>query len=106
MSLAGCLLGLIFALCGAGSLAGIFVPDRRNPALLAWVGSIASLLALWLSGGVLLSGHTFQTELWTIRPLGTLTIVLDRMSALFLFLAAVVFLASSVYSAGYLGRET
>jgi hypothetical protein len=34
----GSLLVLVFALCGAGALAGIVVPERRDPALLAWCG--------------------------------------------------------------------
>ncbi len=100
----GLLLELIFALCFAGALAGIVVPDRRNPALLAWAGSLAALLALWASGNVLWSGQIFQAELWTIRGWGTLAVSLDRLSALFLAVAALVVLASSVYSAGYLKR--
>jgi hydrogenase-4 component B len=98
------LLQLVFALCGAGALLGIFIPDRRNPALLAWAGSLASLLTLWISGNVLWSGQIFQSDLWTIRGMGTLTVSLDRLSALFLFVAAIVVLASSVFSAGYLKR--
>ena len=100
----GWLLELIFALCLAGALAGIVVPDRRNPALLAWAGSLAALLALWAGGNVLCSGQTFRADLWTIRGWGTLTVSLDRLSALFLAVAAVVMLASSIFSAGYLKR--
>jgi hypothetical protein len=59
MSVDGLLLELIFALCGAGALLGIVIPDRRNPLLLAWVGSLASLLTLWVSGNVLWSGQSF-----------------------------------------------
>jgi hypothetical protein len=49
----GSLLVLDFALCGVGALAGIVVPERRNPALLAWVGSLATfaeerLTSFWL----------------------------------------------------------
>ena len=44
------MLVLVFVLCGAGALLGTIIPDRRNPALLAWVGSLASLLTLWVSG--------------------------------------------------------
>ena len=100
----GLLLELIFALCLAGVLAGIVVPDRRNPALLAWAGSLAALLTLWVAGNVLWSGQTFQADLWAIRGWGTLTVSLDRLSALFLAVAAVVVLASSIFSAGYLKR--
>jgi len=102
----GLLLELIYALCLAGALAGIVVPDRRNPALLAWTGSLAALLTLWVSGNVLWSGQIFQAELWTIHRWGTLTVSLDRLSALFLAVAAVVMLASSIFSAGYLKRYT
>ncbi|HTX22575.1 MAG TPA: proton-conducting transporter membrane subunit [Candidatus Aquilonibacter sp.] len=100
----GLLLELIFALCLAGALVGIVVPDRRNPALLAWAGSLAALLTLWVAENVLWSGQTFQADLWTIRGWGTLTVSLDRLSALFLAVAAVVVLASSIFSAGYLKR--
>ena len=104
MSTDGLLLALVFALCAAGALAGFAVPDRRNPVLLAWLGSLAALGALWVSGNVLRSGAVFQGELWTIYPLGTLSVSLDRLSALFLIVAAVVVLASSIFSASYLQR--
>jgi len=104
MSADGWMLASIFALCAAGALLGIVVPDRRNPALLAGAGSLASLLALWVSGHVLWSGRMFQGELWPIRPLGRMTVSLDGLSALFLAVAAVVFLASSIFSASYLKR--
>jgi hypothetical protein len=40
----GLMLVSVFVLCGAGALLGILVPDRRSPAVLAWVGSLTSLL--------------------------------------------------------------
>ncbi|HUX74257.1 MAG TPA: proton-conducting transporter membrane subunit [Steroidobacteraceae bacterium] len=98
----GSLLVLLFGLCAAGALAGAAVPERRMPALLAWVGSLAALAALWVSADVLRSGRVFKCALWTIQPLGVLTVSLDRLAALFLFVAAVVVLASSVFSANYL----
>jgi hydrogenase-4 component B len=104
MSADGLMLVLIFSLCGAGALLGMIISDRSNPALLAWVGSLASLLTLWVSGNVLCSGHVFKGELWTIRGLGPLMISLDRLSALFLFVTGVVVLASSIFSASYLKR--
>lgn len=98
------LLLLTFGLCSAGALAGIVVPERRNPTLLAWVGSLAALATLAVSINVLRSGLTFTAALWTIEPLGTLVISLDRLSALFLAISAVVVLASSIFSASYLRR--
>jgi hydrogenase-4 component B len=104
MTTDGLLLVLIFALCGVGALAGLVVPERRVPAFLAWVGSLAALAMLWVSADVLRSGGAFKSELWTIPPLGTLSVSLDRLSALFQLVAALVVLASSVLSASYLKR--
>jgi len=53
---------------------------------------------------VLISGAGFHQQLWTIRSVGILTVSLDRLSALFLGVAAVVVLASSIFSASYLKR--
>jgi hydrogenase-4 component B len=72
--------------------------------VLAWIGSLAALLALWASGAVLASGDEFRHSLWSIPSVGTLTVLLDRVSAFFLFIAAVVVLASSVFSAAYMKR--
>jgi hydrogenase-4 component B len=104
MSAVGLPVILVFALCGAGTVFGLIVPERRNPALVAWFGSLAALSALWASSLVLFAGDGFHHRLWTIRSIGTLTVSLDRLSALFLFLAAVVVLASSIFSASYLER--
>jgi hydrogenase-4 component B len=100
----GFLLASVFVLCAAGALAGLIVADRRNPVLLAWFGSLAALAAMWISSRVLWSGTIFRSQLWTILPLGTLAVSLDRLSALFLLIAAVVVFASSIFSAGYLRR--
>jgi hydrogenase-4 component B len=104
MSAVGLPLTLVFALCGAGAVLGLVVPDRRNPVLLAWSGSLAALSALWAGGFVLGGRGEFHHALWTIRSIGTLTVSLDHLSALFLFLGAVVVLASSIFSASYLKR--
>ncbi len=104
MNSVGLALALLFAACVLGILVGVLVPQRRIPVILTWVGSIAAALALWASGVVLVYGGEFHQTLWTIPSIGTLTILLDRVSAFFLFIAAVVILASSVFSAGYMKR--
>ena len=95
---------LVFTLCCIGILLAIILPERRNPPMLAWVGSLASLLTLWASGNVLWSGRAFHAELWTISTLVTLNVSLDRLSAIFVFVTALVTLASSIYSTSYLKR--
>ena len=104
MSTVGPALALLFVICGAGIVLGTVVPERRVPVVLAWAGSLAAVLALSASGAVLASGDEFRHSLWTIPSIGTLTVLLDRVSAFFLFIAAVVVLASSVFSASYMKR--
>ena len=104
MNAVGLALALFFVVCGAGIVLGTILPERRVPVVLAWAGSLAAVLALWASGAVLASGDEFRHSLWTIPSIGTLTVLLDRVSAFFLFIAAVVVLASSVFSAAYMKR--
>lgn len=104
MNPVGLALSLLFAVCAAGILLGILVPEKRIPDILAWAGSLAAVLALYASGIVLVSGNEFRHSLWTIPPIGPLTILLDRVSAFFLLIAAVIILVSSVFSAAYMKR--
>jgi hydrogenase-4 component B len=104
MSADGLMLISVFGLCLAGALLGTVISDRHRPLLLAWVGSMASLVILWVSGSVLWSGQILQSKIWTIRGLGPLMVSLDRLSALFLLVTGVVVLASSIFSASYLKR--
>ena len=104
MTADGWVLGLAFALCGAGALVAYAVPPRRNPVLLAWVGALAGATLLWVSASVLATGQAWRVELWAVPQLGTLAVALDPLSALFLLLTGIVVLASSIFSAGYLQR--
>lgn len=104
MNLEAILLTIFLALCCAGVLAAVLVSDRRNPFALAWIGSLASLDVLWLSVYVLASGRAVEIPLWTIPRLGMLVIAVNRLSALFLLTAGIVFLAASMFSVGYLRR--
>ena len=104
MSVETAFLALFLALCTEGALVALFLPERQNPTALAWIGSIASLSILCLGGIVLVSGGTSQIQLWTLPGFGVLQISLNPFSALFLCSLAVVFVAVSIFSAGYLKR--
>lgn len=99
----GLLLILSIAVCAAGAALGMAVPDRRNPQITGWAGSFAAVLAL-AAAAVVLSGTEFHKMLWNIPSFGNIGVSLDHLSALFLLLAALVVLASSIFSAAYLKR--
>ena len=100
----GWLLVSVFALCTAGALGALVVPDRNNPLLLAWSGALAAAAALALGARVLWSGVAYRAELWSLVPPGSLMVSVDRLSALFLVVAAIVVIAACVFSASYLRR--
>lgn len=104
MNTIGLALSLFFLVSAAGIVLGTIISQKYTPTVLAWTGSLAAILALCAAAGALISGYEFHSPLWAIPPIGVLSIRLDRISAFFLLIAAVVILASSVFSAGYMKR--
>ncbi len=98
------LLELFLLSCAAGILLAMAVPERYAPAVLAWTASISSAVILIAGGIGLFTNQSFQAELWRISSLGTLSISMDRLSALFVFMAGLIFLPVSVFSARYMQR--
>ncbi|MGA8140683.1 MAG: proton-conducting transporter membrane subunit [Desulfobaccales bacterium] len=96
---------LFLILCAAGVVLAATLPARRNPVALAWIGSLASLSLLLLSGHILLSGHPFQIKLWQVFSLGQMLFRIDRLSALFIFSAAMVFFPVSIFTAPYMNLK-
>ncbi len=93
---------LFLILCGAGVVLAALLPRRANRVVLAWIGSLSSLTILWVGGAVLLSGQAWQVDLWNIWSLGPMVLKMDRLSALFVFIAGLVFLPVSIFSASYM----
>jgi len=102
MSAVAVLFTCFFGLCVLGIVLSAVTTERRIPAALAWVGSVASLAAIWIGGSVLLTGSVYQITLWEIPSLATLSVSLDRISGLFVVTAGLVFLAVSIFSVQYL----
>ncbi|HUJ89922.1 MAG TPA: proton-conducting transporter membrane subunit [Syntrophorhabdales bacterium] len=95
---------LFLALCGLGVLIAPVLSERRNPSVLAFIASVSALLLMTASGKVLLSGQSFHIQLWALPNLGDMTLAMDRLSALFVFVTGLVFLPASIFSATYMGR--
>ena len=100
----GLAIALVFTICCAGAAAGLVLPERRIPLLLAWAGSLAALATLWASAAALASGSQFNAKLWAIPAIATVSVSVDRLAAFFLLIAAIVILSSSVFSGDYMRR--
>jgi hydrogenase-4 component B len=96
---------LFLILCATGVILAAALPTKRNLVALAWIGSLSSIAILLVSGNVLLSGHLLQIELWKVFPLGKMILKMDRLSALFIFAAGLVFLPVSIFSAPYMNLK-
>jgi hydrogenase-4 component B len=95
---------IFFALCAAGIVAALLVPEPRSPRVLAGTGALASLVLLCAGGQALAAGQPFRMPLWAVPELGMLTLRMDRLSALFVLVTGLVFLPVSIFSAEYLER--
>jgi hydrogenase-4 component B len=102
------LLIIVLLLCAAGIILPLAGEDARIPSLLGWLGGAASVVLLAFSGASLFAGAPMHMTLWTIPSLATLTLSLDRLSALFLFITGLVLLPASIFASGslsgYLGK--
>ena len=95
------LLSLFFLFCAGGMFIPLVAGKRWTLRLLGLIGSAASILA-GAAGCLVLAHGSFSVKLWSLPPLGTLVVSLDRLSALFLLVSVLVFLPASIYSMGYL----
>ncbi len=100
----GDLLIIFFLICAFGVIAGSISSEEKNPLFLSITASIASIILMWLSTAILISGRPFSAHLWTIASFGQLTIEIDRLSSLFLGITGLIFLPVSVFSFGYLKK--
>jgi hydrogenase-4 component B len=100
----GLLTAAFLSVCGLGAFVCLFLVERRIPLSLAWTGSVASLVAIWLGADGFLGGTSYHVALWTLPGVTTLGLGIDRLSGLFVLIAGLVSLAASVFSAAYLRR--
>ena len=104
----GALLIVILVLCGAGALLPLAVGQSRTPAILGCFGALASACCSASVAPHYLQTCRFSATLWSIPSLATLTLSLDQLSALVLFISGLVLLPGSIFAAGrldrYLGR--
>jgi hydrogenase-4 component B len=97
---------IFFALCGAGILLSLLMPASRQGNVLAWVGCVAAIALLGAGAKALLVGDIFSRPLWSLPALGTITLRLDRLSAVFGLVTGLVLFPASIFAGGELKRES
>jgi formate hydrogenlyase subunit 3/multisubunit Na+/H+ antiporter MnhD subunit len=93
-----------FLICAVGFIGVLVVRPRESPVVLAALGSLGALAVL-IAGTLLLVGDAaLRFDLWPLLSLGRLSLHADHLSGLFLFIAGLVFLPVSIFSAVYLPK--
>lgn len=100
------LITIFFALCGAGILAGIASSPTRQGYALGWIGCLAAVFLILTGVSALFFGNTFVQPLWTLRGLATLTLSVDRLTAVFLLVTGLVIFPTSIYAGSELNRDS
>ena len=88
-----------FALCGAGILLSLATPASRQGSVLAWLGCLAATALILAGANALLAGDTFRQPFWSLPGLGTLTLKVDRLSAVFILVTGLVLFPASIFAA-------
>jgi hydrogenase-4 component B len=95
---------VFFLLCAIGATLPAILAGTHGPRVLLWTGSLSSLALCGASAVVLFTRQPFNARLWNLPELGTLTLIVDHLSASFLFISGLIFLTTSVFSRRYLER--
>jgi hydrogenase-4 component B len=90
-------LRLFFIFGAVGLVLAAVTRGRNTLRTLVVFSTLCSLSMMAAAGMALATGHTFATTLWTIAGIGPLTTRLDMLSAVFLFVAGLVYLPASLY---------
>jgi hydrogenase-4 component B len=96
---------IFFSLCGVGILLSLTGPALPRGSVLTWFGCLASIALLLCGASPWWSDGTFHQALWPLPGLATLTLTLDRLSAVFLIVSGLVLFPASIFAGGELRHE-
>jgi hydrogenase-4 component B len=89
---------MFFAVCSAGILLALTTPPSRQGDVLTWVGCLAAISLVMAGASALRGGATFRQPLWPLTGLTTLTLAVDRLSAVFLLVTGLVLFPASIFA--------
>jgi len=98
----GASLSLFFLLCATGLVLSALASGRLAAFLIAYLGTLCSVLLMSAAVVRLIGGQDFDLALWTLNGWGPLSLHLDALSAIFLFTAGLVYLSCSFFAPDYL----
>jgi hydrogenase-4 component B len=94
---------LFFILCAAALILSAAFRDKFASFAITWLGGACSVL-LMIAATACLAGQDFHQDLWNLSGFGRLSLHLDALSAVFLFVTGLVYLSCCFFTSGYLQR--
>jgi hydrogenase-4 component B len=91
-------LALFFILCACGLVLSATTRGKYPMQVLGVFSTACSLLMMFAAAAALASGRSFEATLWNLESIGRLTLRLDMMSAVFLFVSGMVYLPASLFA--------
>ncbi len=101
-TLAGGFFLLFFVVCAAALILVSVARAALASVIIAWLGSLGSILLMATAVARLAAQQDFSLPLWTLNGWGTLALQVDALSAIFLFITGLVYLSCCVFARDYL----
>ncbi|NOZ19596.1 MAG: hypothetical protein GXP25_00745 [Planctomycetes bacterium] len=102
MTAIGALLFFCFATMGLGILASLVLRKRSMPMVMTSFGTLMGLASVGAGILILFNHKVANFVLWSLPGLGRLQLSCDRLSAIFVIVAGLIFIPVSLFSAQYL----
>jgi hydrogenase-4 component B len=96
---------VFFIFCAAALILSSLLRVAYGAAVIAWFGSACSVLMMAAGAMRLIGGQDFSLDLWSLNGFGPLSLRVDELSAVFLFVAGLVYLSCCIFGADYLLRR-
>ena len=96
---------LFFVLCGCGLALSGAIQGRNSLRIMAVFSTICSGLMMLVAAVSLISGESPLLQLWDLQGFGRLSLQLDGLSSIFLFVSGLVYLPASLFGAHYLAKR-
>jgi hydrogenase-4 component B len=90
-------LALFFILCACGLVLAVATRGDYPTRVLVAFSTACSILMMFVSAAALATGRSFAVDLWNLDGLGSFSLRLDMLSAIFLFTAGLVYLPASLF---------
>jgi hydrogenase-4 component B len=96
---------LFFVLCGFGLFLCALSRGKGPLRIISVVSTLCSGLMMFASAFVLASGQTPEIRLWNLEGFGSLSLRLDTLSSIFVFISGLVYLPASLFVSRHLGNR-